>query len=63
METTGKMELPWNGRRTDWMVGKEIILRVDVASLRCLLGIQLDVQEAVNIYVWTQGDVQVRHIH
>ena len=43
------------GGGTDWMVGKEIILRVDVASLRCLLGIQVDVQESSEYIVRTPG--------
>ena len=52
------------GGGTDWMVGKEIILRVDVASLRCLLGIQVDVQEGSEyICLDSRGEVQVRHIH
>lgn len=52
------------GGGTDWMVGKEIILRVDVASLRCLLGIQVDVQEGSEyICPDSRGEVQVRHIH
>ena len=52
------------GGGTDWMVGKEIILHVDVASLRCLLGIQVDVQEGSEyIRLDSRGAVQVRHIH
>ena len=52
------------GGGTDWMVGKEIIFHVDVASLRCLLGIQVDAQEGSKyIRLDSRGAVQVRHIH
>ena len=52
------------GGGTDWKVGKEIILRADVASLRCLLGIQVDVQESSEyICPDSRGVVQVKHIH